>query len=259
MSDPISKKPSLLEPFMVLFVGILIVANIIAQKFWDVTWLGINMSVDVGTLLLFPMLYIFSDIFSEVYGYATSRRVVWYGFAVQILAAILFSLAIAMPHSKLFTNQDAFKTILGSVPFLVVASMVGYLGGSFTNDIIMVKMKEWTTKRFGLTNKWIPLRTISSTFFGELVDTALFVAIATILGVFPEALYLSLVLTQWLLKVFIEAIMTPVTLIVIRAVKKYEGLDVVGTETLNPLAVGKEGGQNFFGLSAEKAKAAIIE
>lgn len=246
MSDTVNKKPSLLEPFMMLFIGILIVANIIAQKFWDVQLLGLTMSVDVGTLLLFPMLYIFSDIFSEAYGYAVSRRVVWYGFAVQVLAAVLFSLAIAMPHSQYFTNQEAFKTVLGSVPFLVVASMIGYLGGSFTNDIIMVKMKEWMTKKFGSTNKWIPLRTIGSTFFGELVDTALFVAIATLLGVFPGALYLSLVVTQWLLKVFIEAIMTPVTLLVIRAVKKYEGLDVLGTETLNPLALKAAGGQNVY-------------
>jgi len=245
MSDSINRKPSLLEPFMVLFVGILIVANVIAQKFWDVTWLGINMSVDVGTLLLFPMLYIFSDIFSEVYGYATSRRVVWYGFAVQILAAILFSLAIAMPHSEYFTNQEAFKTILGSVPFLVAASMIGYLGGSFTNDIIMVKMKEWMIA-WDPKHKWLPLRTIGSTFFGEFVDTALFVGIATILGVFPGTLYISLVITQWLLKTFIEAAMTPVTVLVVKAVKKYEGLDIVGTETLNPLAVNKDGGRNMY-------------
>ena len=255
MADLAKKKPSLLEPFMMLFVGILIVANIIAQKFWDVQWLGLNMSVDVGTLLLFPMLYIFSDIFSEVYGYATSRRVVWYGFCVQVLAAILFSLAIAMPHSQYFTNQDAFKTILGSVPFLVAASMVGYLGGSFTNDIIMVKMKEWMVK-WDPKHKWLPLRTIGSTFFGEFVDTALFVGIATLLGVFPGALYLSLVITQWLLKVLIEAVMTPVTVIVIKAVKKYEGLDVLGTETLNPLAVGKEGGKNLYGMSESEVKSA---
>ena len=137
MADLTKKKPSLLEPFMMLFVGILVVANIIAQKFWDVTLLGIPMSVDVGTLLLFPMLYIFSDVLVEVWGFATARRVVWYGFAVQVLAAVLFSLAIRMPHSEYFTNQDAFATILGSVPFLVVASMAGYLGGSFTNNLVM--------------------------------------------------------------------------------------------------------------------------
>ena len=247
MSDALTKKkPSLLEPFMMLFVGILIVANVVAQKFWDTSVFGIPMSVDVGTLLLFPMLYIFSDIFSEVYGYAVSRRVVWYGFVVQVLAAILFSFAIAMPHSEYFTNQDAFATILGSVPFLVAASMAGYLGGSFTNDAIMVKMKEWMIK-WDPKHKFIFIRTITSTFFGELVDTAIFVAIATLLGVFPPARLLSIVITQWLLKVAIEAIMTPVTILVIKAVKKYEGMDMLGTATLNPLAVTKEGGTNIYG------------
>lgn len=238
------KKISLLEPFMMLFVGILIVANIIAQKFWDVKLLGLNMSVDVGTLLLFPMLYIFSDIFSEVYGYAVSRRVVWYGFAVQILAAVLFTLAIKMPHSEYFTNQEAFATILGSVPFLVIASMAGYLGGSFTNNIIMVKMKEWMVK-WDPTHKWLPLRTIASTFVGEFVDTAIFVGICTILGVFPANLLFSLVITQWLLKTAIEAIMTPITIIVVKAVKKYENLDIVGTDSLNPLAMRTGGGVNL--------------
>lgn len=245
MTDLAKKKPSLLEPFMMLFVGILVVANIIAQKFWDVSLFGLPMSVDVGTLLLFPMLYIFSDVLVEVWGFATARRVVWYGFAVQVLAAVLFSLAIAMPHSEYFTNQDAFKTILGSVPFLVVASMAGYLGGSFTNNLVMVKMKEWMIK-WDPTHKWLPLRTIASTFVGEFVDTALFVGIATLLGVFPGALVVSLVVTQWLLKTVIEAVMTPVTILVVKSVKKYEGLDVVGTETLNPLAVGKEGGRNMY-------------
>lgn len=253
MADTTMKKPSLLEPFMMLFIGILIVANIVAQKFWDVSFLGLPLSVDVGTLLLFPMLYIFSDVFSEVYGYSVSRRVVWYGFGVQILAAILFTLAIKMPYSTYFTNQNAFATILGAVPALVVASMAGYLGGSFTNDAILVKMKSWMVK-WDPNHKWLPLRTITSTFFGELVDTALFVTIGMVLGVFPVELLLNLIITQWLLKTFIEAVMTPITIVVIKAVKKYEGLDVLGTSTLNPLALKKEGGLNIFGLSETEVK-----
>lgn len=239
-----TKKISLLEPMMMLFIGVLVCANIVSQKFWDVSFLGLPLSVDVGTLLLFPMLYIFSDIFSEVYGYAVSRRVVWYGFCVQILAAVLFSLAIKMPHSEFFTQQEAFASILGAVPFLVVASMVGYLGGSFTNDAIMVKMKEWMVK-WDPNHKWLPLRTITSTFFGEFVDTALFVGIATILGVFPGELYFSLTITQWILKTIIEAVMTPVTVFVVKKIKEYEQLDVLGTASLNPLALKAEGGVNL--------------
>jgi len=243
---PIKKRVSLLEPLMMLFVGILIVANITAQKLLDLDVLGITLSVDVGTWLLFPLLYIFSDVLVEVWGFAIARKVVWYGFGVQVLAAILFSLAVAMPHSDYFTTQEAFKTVLGVVPALVVASLAGYLGGSFTNNLVMSKMKVWMVT-WDPKHRWIALRTIGSTFVGELFDTAIFVAIATAFKVFPVELLVSLIVTQWLLKTAVEALMTPLTMLVICAVKKHEQLDMVGSDSYSPLALGKEGGKNLFG------------
>lgn len=242
---PVKNKVSYLEPLMMLFVGILIVANITAQKFVDVRLLGITLSVDVGTLLLFPLLYIFSDVLVEVWGFAVARKVVWYGFGVQVLAAVLFSLAVAMPYSEYFTSQEAFKTVLSAVPALVAASLAGYLAGSFTNNIVMSKMKVWMI-RWDPKHTWIALRTIASTGVGEFFDTAIFVVIATIFNVFPTELLVSLILTQWLLKTAVEAIMTPLTIIVIKAVKKHEMLDVVGTSSYSPLALGKEGGTNLY-------------
>lgn len=234
------KKFSFLEIAIAGFVGLLIVSNIVAQKFFEVEFLNIFWSVDTGTLLLFPMLYIFGDILVEVWGYHTARRVIWYGFGLNIIAAAIFMLAVAMPHSEYFTNQDAFATILGATPALVLASMVGYWIGSFANSFIMARMKEWMVK-WDPDHKWLPLRTIGSTIMGELLDTAGFVGVAVLFGIFPTELFISLTITQWILKTVIEIIMTPATVFIVRKLKKYEGEDALGTESYNPFAFFKSG------------------
>lgn len=233
------KSFSLLEVIIPLFAGILIVSNIIAQKFFDITILGLPISLDVGTLLLFPLLYIIGDILPECFGYATTRRVIWYGFGVNLLAVAIFTLAVKLPHSVFFTNQDAFATILGATPWITLASMAGYWCGSFTNSYIMVKMKEWMVK-WDPSHKYLPLRTITSTVVGEFVDTTLFVSVATIFGIFPIQALVSLILTQWVIKVLVETLLTPITVFVIKFIKKWEDVDAIGTETYNPFAVSKE-------------------
>ena len=235
-----NKKFSFLEIAIAGFVGLLIVSNIVAQKFFEVQFLGIFWSVDTGTLLLFPMLYIFGDILVEVWGYHTARRVIWYGFGLNILAASIFMLAVAMPHSEYFTYQDAFATVLGATPGLVAASMAGYWIGSFANSFVMARMKEWMVK-WDPDHKWLPLRTIGSTIVGELLDTAGFVGVACLFGIFPTELFISLTITQWILKTVIEIIMTPATVFIVRKLKKHEGSDVIGTESYNPFAFFKSG------------------
>ncbi len=229
------KKFTFLEVTIAGFVGLLIVSNIVSQKFFEVQFLGLNWSTDVGTLLLFPLLYIFGDILVEVWGYHTARRVIWYGFGFNIIAVGIFMLAIKMPHSEHFANQEAFATILGATPGLVIASMSGYLVGSFSNSYIMARMKEWMVK-WDPKHRWLPLRTISSTVMGEFLDTAFFVTVGFLVGLFPMELIVSLVLTQWIIKTIVEIIMTPLTVYVIKYLKKYEQSDKVGTETYNPLA-----------------------
>ncbi len=242
MSDkplkPLTKSFSLLEPLIALFTGILIVSNIIAQKYFDFSFFGLQLSLDVGTLLLFPLAYIFGDVLVEVWGYAVSRRVIWYGFGVNALAAILFGLAVALPHSASFTYQDAFAQVLGATPFLVMASLAGYWAGSFANAFVMAKMKEWMVK-WDPDHKWLPLRTIASTIVGEGIDTALFVGVATIFGVFPSEIYFGLFITQWILKTCIEAAFTPLTIVVVKWCKTHEAKDVVGSATYNPFAINK--------------------
>jgi len=232
MSD---RKFSFLEVAIAGFVGLLIVSNIVAQKFFETEFLGLNWSVDTGTLLLFPLLYIFGDILVEVWGYHTARRVIWYGFGFNILAAGIFMLAVKMPHSQYFTHQDAFATVLGATPGLVMSSMAGYLIGSFANSYVMARMKEWMIQ-WDPTHKWLPLRTIASTVIGEFLDTAVFVGTGVFFGIFPAELFVSLTITQWLLKTAMETVMTPVTVIVVKKLKAYENTDVTGTETYNPFA-----------------------
>jgi uncharacterized integral membrane protein (TIGR00697 family) len=234
-----------LEPIIAAAVGIVLVSNVIAQKFFGFSVLGIPVTTDVGTLLLFPVAYILSDILTEVYGYGASRRVVWYTFGANILAAILYTAAVALPHSPDFTNQAAFAAVLGQVPGLVVASICGAWFGSFANDSTLAAMKIWMIK-WDPTHRWLPLRTIASTIVGQAVDTTLFVGVAVLFGVFPATDYVSLVLSQWILKSLVEIVLTPVTILVIRAIKRYEGMDVVGTETWNPFAFGRDGGENRY-------------
>lgn len=242
---PAGRRFSLLEPIIAASVALILVSNIIAQKFFTVPVFGLPVSTDVGTLLLFPFTYILSDILTEVYGYGTSRRVVWYAFAANVLAALLFTAAVALPHDPGFTNQDAFAAVLGQVPGLVIASLAGAWFGSFTNDSVLAALKLWMVK-WDPEHRWLPLRTIGSTVLGELVDTTLFVGVAVLFGVFPADLFWALLINQWLIKTLVEVVFTPVTVVVIRAVKRYEGMDVVGTETWSPFAFAKDGGENRF-------------
>lgn len=235
---------SLLEPVIAAFVGLILVSNIIAQKFFDIQLFGFTFSSDVGTILLFPLTYIFGDILTEVFGYAVSRRVVWYGFVMNAIAALVFTAAVAMPHSDAFTNNAAFGAVLGQMPAMVLASLAGYWFGSFTNDTILAAMKVWMV-RWDPTHRFLALRTIGSTVVGELVDTCLFVGVATLFGVFPAEMFLNLVLTQWLVKTLVEVLLTPVTIVVIRLMKRQESCDIVGTETWNPFAFSKSGGTNL--------------
>lgn len=230
------KKFSFLEILTPLFAVLLITSNIVASKFFDFNFLGITWSLDVGTLLLFPVLYIFGDVLSEVYGYAIARKVIWIGFAMQLIAVIIFALAVALPSSQYFDGQPAFVRVLGSVPPLVLASLLGYLTGSFLNSFVMVKMKAKMVS-WDPNHKWLPLRTIASTIVGECADTAIFVGVGTLFGVFPKEIALMMFFTQWGLKTLVEAVMTPITVVVVKKIKAHEGIDTIGVaadDSYNP-------------------------
>lgn len=211
---------------MVVFVSVLLISNILSAA--KVITLGIRigslpLSTDAGTLL-FPISYIFGDILTEVYGYRRSRRVIWAGFATAALMALIMWLVSVLPGSKEwegYAGQDAFDAILGSFANggIIVASLLAYFAGEFSNSYVLAKMKIRTRGRF----LW--MRTIGSTLVGEGLDTVFFYAIACLFGVFVPAQLVSLIVTGYVLKVGIEVLMTPATYRIVAVLKRAEHED----------------------------------
>ena len=222
---------------MALFVTVLLVSNLLSSA--KIIDMGVSLGplalvFDAGTLL-FPISYIFGDILTEVYGYQRSRRVIWVGFFANALMALFVWLAAVLPAEATWSasvGQSAYDSILGGVSGLVVASLAAFFVGEFSNSYVLAKMKIATKGR------WLWTRTIGSTLVGEAVDSTIFFLIATALGVFPPELILSLIVTNYILKVGIEVLFTPVTLLVVRALKKAENEDYYDYNTdFNPFHV----------------------
>lgn len=224
---------------MAVFVTVLVVSNVASSaKIVDLrlNLFGVPMAFDAGTLL-FPVSYIFGDILTEVYGYKRSRRVIWMGFFCLALSAGVFALVGVLPGEATwqgYAGDEAYRAILGGMSSggIVLGSLAGYWSGEFTNSFTLAKMKVLTNGR----HLWA--RTIGSTLAGELVDTAAFVTIACLFGVFPWSLFLTLVLTNYLFKCAIETLMTPVTYTVVNQLKRVEQEDFYDRETdFNPFGM----------------------
>lgn len=223
---------------MALFVTVLIVSNIASSAKivdWGFSLFGVRMAFDAGTLL-FPVSYVFGDILTEVYGYRRSRRVIWTGFACLALSALIFGLVRVLPGEATwqeYAGDAAYLAILGGMSSggIVLASLSGYWTGEFSNSFTLAKMKILTG------GQWLWARTIGSTIIGEGVDTVVFVSIASLFGVFPWGLFATLVLTNYLFKVGVEALMTPVTYLIVNGLKHAEREDFYDRETnFNPFA-----------------------
>jgi hypothetical protein len=224
---------------MAAFVTVLIVSNIASSAKivdWGVSLLGIRLAFDGGTIL-FPVSYIFGDVLTEVYGYRRSRRVIWTGFACLAVSAFVLWLVRIMPGEAGWRERggpQAFEMVLGGMSSggIVLASLCAYFAGEFSNSFVLAKMKILTKGR------WLWTRTIGSTLVGEAVDTGIFVVIASLTGVFPWTIFVTLVLTNYIFKVAIEAVMTPVTYRIVHRLKKVEREDWYdyGTD-FNPFAL----------------------
>jgi uncharacterized integral membrane protein (TIGR00697 family) len=208
---------------MALFVAVLLISNIASSK---ILKLG-PFTFDGGTIL-FPIGYIFGDILTEVYGYRRSRRVIWVGFACAGLMAGVFALVGALPPAEGWENQAAYEAILGTTPRIVLGSLIAYFAGEFSNSYTLAKMKILTQGR------WLWTRTIGSTLVGEGVDTVLFVTIA-FAGTLPWSLFISIIASNYIFKVGLEAAMTPATYRITSFLKHAENQDVYDTDTdFNP-------------------------
>ena len=213
---------------MALFVTILLVSNIASSAKivdWGVSIFGIPLAFDAGTVL-FPVSYIFGDVLTEVYGFRGSRRVIWTGFACALLLSLTLWLVGRLPGESLWqrnVGQENYEAVLGGVSSgaIVIASLVAYWGGEFSNSFVLAKMKILTKGR------WLWARTIGSTLVGEGIDTLAFISIATLLKVpgFVPEIWLTLVVTNYLFKCGVEAIMTPATYRVVDWLKHTEQED----------------------------------
>jgi uncharacterized integral membrane protein (TIGR00697 family) len=222
---------------MGLFVTVLLLSNLLSSA--KIIDLGVSigplaLAFDAGTLV-FPISYIFGDILTEVYGYKRSRRVIWMGFLATALMGLFVWLAGVLPGEALWeasVGAANYNAVLGGISGLVVASLAAYFVGEFSNSYVLAKMKIATKGR------WLWARTIGSTLVGEGVDTIVFFIIAALVGVFPAELIPALMVTNYILKVGIEVIFTPVTLVVVNALKKAEDEDYYDYNTdFNPFRV----------------------
>jgi uncharacterized integral membrane protein (TIGR00697 family) len=216
---------------MAFFVAILVLSNIASSaKIVDLGFSlgGIRLAFDGGTLL-FPLAYVLADILTEVYGFKASRRVIWTGFAVLALSALVFFVLQALPAESSWdarggfvTGSAAYDIILGGISSggIVLASLAGYLVGEFFNSVLLSRIKVIMKGRF----LWF--RAITSSLVGELLDSVVFIFIACFAGVFGWDLFITLALTNYILKCLIEALVLPVTYTVTRQLKKREGIDV---------------------------------
>ncbi len=202
-----------LDALTTAFVVILLVSNLVAQKVCIIGPFAVS-----GAVLLFPITYIFGDVFTEVYGFAASRRAIWLGFFGTALLYLVAAIVIHLPPAPGWKNQDAFATVFGFIPRILAASLVAFWAGEFANSYTMARLKLLTNGR----RLWT--RTIGSTVVGQAVDTVLVITL-TFAGIYPVHTLINIIVTGYFLKVGYEVIATPVTYLVINGLKASEQVD----------------------------------
>jgi queuosine precursor transporter len=230
-----------LDALTTAFVVILLVSNLIAQKVcllgpisvfgWSIGPFAVS-----GAVLLFPVTYIFGDVFTEVYGFAASRRAIWLGFFGTALLYFIGAIVIALPAAPGWRNQQAFSTVFGFIPRILAASLIAFWAGEFANSYTMARLKLITNGR----KLWT--RTIGSTVVGQAVDTVLVITL-TFGGIYPIRILINIIVTGYALKVGYEVIATPITYLVINWLKRAEHADAFDRhESFNPFSFAEKSG-----------------
>jgi uncharacterized integral membrane protein (TIGR00697 family) len=223
LSDRNNKSYKYFDVIVGLFVAVLLISNIASTKIVTI-W---KFTFDGGTIL-FPLSYIFGDILTEVYGYRKSRRAIWLGFLCALIMSVTLGLIGLIRPAEGWELQDAYMAILGQTPRIVTASLVAYFAGEFSNSYILAKMKVWTN------GKWLAARTIGSTIIGQGVDTLLFVFIA-FFGLYSNSLILLIIISNYVFKVSLEIVFTPLTYKIVNSLKRAEKVDYYDYRTnFNP-------------------------
>jgi len=212
---------------MAAFVTILLLSNVIgAGKVATVHLPGIGDWPFGAGILFFPVSYVIGDVLTEVYGFGRARRCIWTGFIALLFMAVMSWIVVALPPAADWKGQEAYEAVFGQVPRIVFASMVAFWAGEFANSVVLAKMKVWTDGRYLWT------RTIGSTVVGQGVDSLIFYPLA-FLGAagWTNDLVFKVLITQWVLKVSWEVLLTPLTYAVVGFLKRREGFDVYDVET----------------------------
>ena len=209
-----------------LYVTFQLVSDVTAGKIIHLWMFPVSV-----TVLYFPVTYIFSDILTEVYGYARARSVLWTVVITSILAGLLYQLVVYLPPAPGFDANDAFTRVLGQVPRILFGGWIAVFAGEISNNYVMAKVK------ILMHGSYLWVRTIGSTIVGQFINTVIFYIIGLYVVIPTELLFQS-ILTGWLLKVLVEAIFTPVTYYVVGKLKKLENEDYYDYETdFNPLII----------------------
>lgn len=202
------------------FVTVLLCSNLIGPaKIAEVA--GFTFGAGV---LFFPFSYIFGDCLTEVYGYKRARRVVWAGFAALIFASVMTQIVLAFPPASGWPHQEAYETALGATWRIALASLIAFWAGEFVNSYVLAKIKLW------MEGRHLYVRTISSTIAGQAIDSLLFYSIA-FYGVWSTEQLLLVMVSNYAIKVIWEALMTPLTYVIVGFLKKREHEDVFDRDT----------------------------
>jgi hypothetical protein len=215
------------EFVMVAFVVILVCSNLIGPaKIAQVDWPVVGTLTFGAGVLFFPISYVFGDVLTEVYGYARSRRVIWAGFSALAFASFMAWCIVALPPAPFWKNQPAYEIAFGSTWRISLASMIAYFCGEFVNSFVLAKMKILTE------GKWLWTRTIGSTIFGEGIDSLIFYPLAFYgTGIIPDDKLPTVMLAQFVTKVAVEIVFTPVTYGIVGWLKRAEHEDYYDRDT----------------------------
>jgi hypothetical protein len=197
----------------VLFTSCLLISNLISSK---IIALG-NWYVPAG-VMIFPISYILNDVVAEVWGFRKARLIIWTGFIINLVAVLFYSLSVSWPAAPFWQNQDAFATVLSSTPRIAAASLMAYLVGSFLNAYVMSALKIRSKGRN------FSFRAILSTILGEGADSAIFITVA-FAGIIPWSQLPMMILTQAIVKILFEIVLLPLTVHVVKLIKKIDNID----------------------------------
>jgi uncharacterized integral membrane protein (TIGR00697 family) len=212
---------------MVAFVVVLLLSNVIgAEKRSVVSMPGIGLWPFGAGILFFPISYVIDDILTEVYGFARARRAIWVGFAALLFMGLMEWVVVHLPVAPGWTGQAAYERVFGSGWRIILASLTAFIVGDFLNSVVLAKMKVWTD------GKYLWTRTIGSTIIGEGADSLIFYPLAFYgMADWPIEILGAVMLSQFILKVSWEIILTPVTYAVVGWLKRHEGVDVYDEHT----------------------------